>query len=49
MAYWFAALKIAQPLSFKNGNHEHSNFETIPQGEIEEVSEGIVQSTISGR
>jgi len=49
MAYWFTALKIAQPLSIKNGNDERSNIETIPQGEIEEVSEGIIQSTISGR
>jgi nitrite transporter NirC len=49
MAYWFAASKIMKPISMKNGNGEYSTIERIPQGEIEEVSEGITTSTISGR
>ena len=49
MAYWFAASKIMNPISMKNGNGEFSNIERIPQGDIEEVSEGIIKSTISGR
>ncbi|MEE8205497.1 MAG: formate/nitrite transporter family protein [Nitrospinaceae bacterium] len=49
MAYWFAASKIMNPISMKNGNGEYSNIERIPQGDIEEVSEGIIKSTISGR
>jgi nitrite transporter NirC len=49
MAYWFAASKIMKPLSIKNGNGEYSNIERIPQGDIEEVSEDITTSTISGR
>ena len=39
MAYWFAASKIMNPISMKNGNGEYSNIERIPQGDIEEVSE----------
>lgn len=49
MAYWFAASKSINPISMKNGNGEYSNIERIPQGEIEEMPEGITTSTISGR
>jgi len=49
MAYWFTAPKIEQSLSLKNGNGEYSKIETIPQGEIDDVSEAITTSTISGR
>jgi nitrite transporter NirC len=49
MAYWFAASKQMKPISIKNGNGEYSNIKRIPQGEIEEVSEGITTSTISGK
>ncbi len=49
MAYWFAASKMIKPLSIKNGNGEYSNIKRTPQGEIDEVSEGIITSTISGR
>jgi nitrite transporter NirC len=49
MAYWFAASKQVKPISIKNGNGEYSKIETISQGEVEEMSEGITTSTISGR
>ena len=38
MTYWSATLNKVKPLSMKNGNGEYSKIETIPQGEIEEVS-----------
>jgi nitrite transporter NirC len=50
MTYWSATSNKMKPLSMKNGNGEYSNIdERIPQGDIEEVSEGIIKSTISGR
>jgi formate/nitrite transporter FocA (FNT family) len=49
MAYWFADSKFMKPISIKKGSGEYSNIERIPQGEIEEVSEAITTSTISGR
>jgi nitrite transporter NirC len=38
MTYWSATLNKVKPRSMKNGNSEYSKIETIPQGEIEEVS-----------
>ena len=49
MASWFAASKQMKPISMKNGNGEYSKIKPIPQREIEEVPEGIIKSTISGR
>lgn len=49
MAYWFASSKQMKPVTNKNGNGEYSSIESLPQGEIEEVPEGMIKSTISGR
>jgi nitrite transporter NirC len=50
MAYWFTASNNMKNLPIvKNGNDEYSEIERISQGEIDEVSEGIITSTISGR